>query len=124
MPIDHGVRYATVRHAIGDDGQGELHIECRFKAGGKFAQKYAPIVVDEDEDDLAHWIAGALDTRPTHRHKPSGRLYRLLYESTLLQREPNYRNDVAAIVYQSEDGRTYVRTKADFDAVFERLSDG
>lgn len=45
---EHGVRYATVRGA-----EDELHIECRFRDG----QKYAAVKVDENCPELAAAIA-------------------------------------------------------------------
>ncbi len=45
----HGVRYATVR----DTDDGDLHIECRFRDG----QKYAAVQVDGSQAELAFAIA-------------------------------------------------------------------
>jgi hypothetical protein len=50
------VRHATVRDAI-TDGVPELHIECRFSDG----QKFAAIVVDGEFKILAFQIAHFLN---------------------------------------------------------------
>lgn len=51
------VIYAAVRDAHSGDGEYELHIECRFENG----EKYAPIKVDAMHADLADQIAQMLN---------------------------------------------------------------
>jgi hypothetical protein len=51
------VIYATVRDAEDADGIEELHIECRFDDG----QKFAAVVVDGDFPQLAHALCNFLN---------------------------------------------------------------
>lgn len=50
------VASATVREAQDETGWLTWHIECRFEDG----QKYAPVIVDHDREDLARAIADFL----------------------------------------------------------------
>ena len=52
------VTYATIR-----DGDDELHIECRFSDG----QKFAAITVDKDFPGLAQTVANALAAHPAQQ---------------------------------------------------------
>lgn len=56
-PHENRVVYACTREAL-----DEIHIECRFEDG----QKYAPIIVDEDLPQLAQRIAAYLSRDSTH----------------------------------------------------------
>lgn len=53
------VIYATVREAVHPEDPNDtiLHIECRFDDG----QKFAPVTVDSDCDELAHLISAFLN---------------------------------------------------------------
>jgi len=50
---------ATVIHAVSGSGRDEWHIECRFPSG----EKYAPVVVDGDHEDLADWLCAQINAR-------------------------------------------------------------
>ena len=53
-------REAKVIHATLRDGDGEIHIECRFDDG----QKFAAIVVDDQFPQLAEDILAFITTPP------------------------------------------------------------
>jgi len=53
------VIFATVRASLGEDGEENFDIECRFDDG----QKYAPVSVVGECPALAHRIAAALNTQ-------------------------------------------------------------
>lgn len=57
MDDDKGRRVllATLR----DGDSGEVHVECRFDSG----EKYAPIVVDDDDEDVARWFVRSVALR-------------------------------------------------------------
>lgn len=57
MSDEPRVIYATVRDAEDVDGIEELHIECRFDDG----QKFAAVVVDGDFPHLAHALCNFLN---------------------------------------------------------------
>ena len=50
------------RHAVGGI---ECHIECRFSNG----EKFAPIKVDGEHEELANWIAAGLNALAVLRAK-------------------------------------------------------
>jgi len=52
------VIYATVRDAEDADGVEELHLECRFADG----QKFAAVVIDGEFNDLAHALCDFLNS--------------------------------------------------------------
>jgi len=55
--------HVTVRPAVRSDGDGCWHIECRFANG----EKYAPVIVDGEHEDLADLIARLLTDNTPHK---------------------------------------------------------
>jgi hypothetical protein len=50
---------ATLRDAVDENGADEIHVECWFEDG----QKYAPIIIDGFYEELAKSIAEFLNSR-------------------------------------------------------------
>lgn len=58
----HGVAFCTIREATASDHEDDLvfHLECRFEDGAKFAAVH----IDHDREDLADFLAQAINGPP------------------------------------------------------------
>lgn len=56
--VEPKLKYCGVRDALNKDGINEIHLECRFDDG----QKFAAVIIEGGFENLAHFIADYLNS--------------------------------------------------------------
>lgn len=96
MTADKMPEFCTIR-----DGADEIHLECRFSDG----QKYAAVMVDIECPSLADFLAKAINTRTD---LPDPRLEILAAALRLIEQHHAWHQEIGTVYFADADGKDYI----------------